>query len=654
MQAISPVTSSDLKGGYQLPKIKLEIYYSGAWVDLTNLGGVNYLKSINLSLGGASMTPDPIAGAWSAIIDNDEGHFYPANTGGAYYDYFKTGRKVRISTGSTYGGVDYYWQRIIGYMDSPSFDASVDGQIYLKGLDYMQMLADVKLKKPDNYWGSSITLNSIASSGAGAGAEIYAEADAMEIGAGEANNVTPWTINVGCAVSSVADVGGGSTWVMNILSYTNNAYTKNINVGSFVQGTEYKVTFKYNRESGSGTLRAKLLRIYSTNKDVRYGTNLYSGGRYGKGTLQGQSPVLSEETWTTVTFYFVATETTTMSMVFELSTSGDNFRVDEISITALSNINNPRYALPAEATGVYYVVLDGAPIWYGVLNEGWFYDSDSNEFYFDPNKRINDGTGNLVIYYYTAQEMENVLADLLVSAGLYSYRTDALSMMDYTVTGISVDRVWFNAGINLLYAIRLICERCDYRFYFEHDGTPNFNPKPTVKSWSAADFELVQSEIANPIYYEDSKEIRNKIIIEGEANTQDLGPEQAMNPRVKGTNSSASSIAAYGEKSFIITNHLFQDQTSIDDMIDELLDEYATPKKYFDVVAGFNPVPLEIGDTLRIQVRISKTYQDAGYYGQSLYGVGTYNSNGTIILHKGIIRDIKIDQFNITFKCEEA
>ena len=72
MQSISPVTNAQLLASNQEPKLKLEIYVGAAWVNLCNLDSKDYVEDWSISLGGASMTPNPIGGTWSAVISNED------------------------------------------------------------------------------------------------------------------------------------------------------------------------------------------------------------------------------------------------------------------------------------------------------------------------------------------------------------------------------------------------------------------------------------------------------------------------------------------------------------------------------------------------------------------------------------------------------
>ncbi|GAH46262.1 unnamed protein product, partial [marine sediment metagenome] len=115
---------------------------------LASLKGKDHVEDFSISLGGASPTPNPIGGTWGAILLNENGIFHPQHPTSGYIDWIKTGRKVRISVGATYDGVDYYWQRIIGYMDEPKFSIP-DYRVTISGQDYMKRLEDGEFQELD-------------------------------------------------------------------------------------------------------------------------------------------------------------------------------------------------------------------------------------------------------------------------------------------------------------------------------------------------------------------------------------------------------------------------------------------------------------------------------------------------------------------------
>jgi len=172
------------------------------------------------------------------------------------------------------------------------------------------------------------------------------------------------------------------------------------------------------------------------------------------------------------------------------------------------------YSLPAACNGVYIAYLDGVAIYEG---EHWVYNKGNNKIYFLPDYvPAADGTNNFKIYYFTEQVPENVVADILVAAGLYADQAAALADMDFIATGITLDRVWFYGGIKCLSAIGKICERCDYQFYFKYNNKPVFKPPTKAGRWEERLFVFSKNLIANPDYQENIDEVRNNIIVEGE------------------------------------------------------------------------------------------------------------------------------------------
>lgn len=618
---------------------EITLYELNEWINLCDLGGKNYLEDLSISLGGASMTPNPIAGSWSAMINNENGIFHPAHPASAYKDYLRAGRKMRISIGGKYGGTDYYWQRLIGYMDEPSFQGN-SYAVSIKGCDYMKRLIDTELRMPNNYWGADVTKSTIATEITYA-TEIYDEADAVDID-DDLPNMNNWAVVGGVGtITSEVNAGGGSVNVGLMQTGgapVGNLWIRNIDVGQGVAGKKYKFKFMYNYAGAGGT---GSIKVY-----IRRGTT----------TIKTWD--ISVAAWTQFDEEFVCPTSGTLRIDFLQNITDQQFafRYDIMSIRIITGISNSRYDMPAACTGPYYVTLDGSPVWYGIQDEGWRYDDVQNQLYFDGNKLVDTGTDNLVIYYFTTQIPEEVVADLLVTAGLYANQAAALAAMDYTATGITIDRAWFEAGSSALDTIKKICERCDYRFHFSYDGIPVFKPAPTKKPPTLEDFSLYQCHYAEPNYYQDKNEIRNRIVIEGEKRAQLVGKEETAPSELRGEASDTTSINDYGEHTLTIKNHLFQDQSSIDSMCSVLLAKYKDPKLYFDFEAIFNPAPIEMGDTLRWQARLSPPAGDGKYYGTFKYNSGvTYGSdNGIVIIQRGIIRDIKISKYDVTYKCEEV
>lgn len=231
MQAISPITLAEILSSSREPKLRFEVWHDGAWVDLCTLGGRSRVESISLTTGGASVSREPVAGSWAATIDNADRNFYPENPDALYADYLTTGKWVRISTGGIYGGLEMYWVRMIGVMDSPRHEYTPP-RVQLKGLDLTAYLVNHELSMPGNYWGDIVTLSTVAPV-VTLGAELYKEGDACEIGAGEANNVTNWTATIS-ALSSVADAGGGSTYALKTVFGTGTVVKTYLTPGTFI------------------------------------------------------------------------------------------------------------------------------------------------------------------------------------------------------------------------------------------------------------------------------------------------------------------------------------------------------------------------------------------------------------------------------------
>jgi len=180
------------------------------------------------------------------------------------------------------------------------------------------------------------------------------------------------------------------------------------------------------------------------------------------------------------------------------------------SVTKSTVAGQLDYEMPGDCKGAYIAYYNGDPIYDG---DTWVYDKWTNKFWFLPSKAPGNGSNNLIIYYYKSTAPENIIADLLVVAGLYSSRSAALSDMDYTATGILIDRARFDAGTSAFNAIQMVCERCNYTFYFKYNGKPVFKPLP---SQGSSVFNFGQELLSSVSYLENIDEVRNHIIIEGE------------------------------------------------------------------------------------------------------------------------------------------
>jgi hypothetical protein len=653
VQSISPLTASQLLGKAQKMLYKFEILDdSSAWIDLCALGGKSYLTSLSLQLGGAGVSPDPIAASWSAEISNKNGIFHPLHPTSAYAGYFRVGRKVRISVGAKYGSgpTSYYWQRLIGWMDAPKFSHS-SRSVSLSGSDYSKRLTDLALRFPHNYWGGLDTLDSQASF-TPQGSNFYTEGDAFEASGSEANSISgTWGTDANVSLTSVSNSGGGSVYVAKM---------------QLTSGTTGEVNATFYQSTGIGD-RYQL--------SIKYRPTLAASNSYIEvsQTVDGTRNVLTKQmingtvAWHTALVDFITIAGSSYAPVdvdirihSGLDTT-DYFYFDILSLKACVK-NWYRYSLTAGCNGPYYVTLDAAQVSMGSRDaqghfDGWIYDSVNNTFLFDEEKSVAAGTDNLLVYYYSDAVPENIVADILAAgpgdagggAGLYANRTAALAAMSYTATGVMLDRVWFDAGTTGIGAIRMICERCNYRFWFKYDGTPCFQPAPTVGS---STFDMTSWGHLNELNdYQDLTEIKNSITIEGDEASPFLATQDKRDSKLTDTKSDVTSIGTYLEHTEAIQNHLFQDQTSLTAMAVTVLAAYKDPKWYAELTLANCPVPLEVGDTITWVTRLSNQY-NWPLYGEIKYGEGTYEQAAIENTRTGIVRDISISGNLATYKVE--
>lgn len=636
MQAIAPVTNADLLAKGQRPLLKLEINIGG-WIDITALADPvtgrpkNYLQDVAFRSGGARMTPDSMAGEFSASISNEGNIFHPNHPTSPYTAYFQAGREVRISLGGNYtvGGVRL-WQRIIGHIDEPEFATSTF-VLTIKGLDYMRVLSDTKFTKEfsafaatpiDNMWGTLQTRNSLPTSTLGA--ELYTPpgGDAAGIGGNEANSVANWAIDINGATAFASVVGTVSAWEIKLdVSTDPRGGIRYAGVCAVVAGQEYYCTFRYARTLGDSVIR-----------HLRF--NLVDGLGGIVGAPGAPLNPVANGVYETCAFTFTPTANANLDIIMWGFCRGQamTWRVDEISIRPTNPPAIAYYNMPAACTGIYHVELNGTPEWPGKQKgEGWYYDFGTNRFWFDIDKVVVAGVANLDIYYYTAHALEDVVADILAKAGLYANRAAALAAMGAPATGINVDRVRFDAGSPYVKAINMICERCNYRFYFNHNGIPIFVTAPVAGAPVFATFN--PQHFTGPRLYQERNEIKNRIVIEGEKLAELTGWEDNMPSELKDEAFDAVSIAAYGELTKAIKNLLFQDLASITAMCATLLAAYKDPKWYFDFETPYNAVPLVLGDTVLVQ--------------ELLDIAGPIN-----VTHTCLIRNADVSQFNVTYKCQ--
>jgi len=622
MQALGAVTHSDLNLGGQELVYKFEVWDGAAWVNLCALGGVNYLidGTLFFQLGGAGVSPDPIAGTWSAEISNDDGIFHPRHPTSVYSSLLQCGRKVRISIGAAYGGTDYFWPRLVGWMDAPHFD-NTNRRVSLSGGDSMKALADTKLASPNNYWGAISTLSSVETTKT-FGAERYEDYTSLST-TNEADDVSNWTSVFNGWFTSVAEAGGGSVYVGQFEKDDTDTYAfiHEPTVGAINNGNLYEVSFGYKKLLGAGS-------------SLRFA--LYNSGT---DEIVFQAAGLSATAWTTVKSHFTAPYSCNIYARFWIDgVVGVTavYQIDQLTFREVTARVNTRYVMPAACNGVYFVTLDGTPLWYGDNNAGWFYDEPNKTFYMDDNLWMETGTSNLIVYYFTTQDIVDVLGDVLAATPLYANRAAALAALSYTDPGIDIEKVWFETGTPALAAAGKICERCGYRFWFDELDVPHFQPAPThgdAVAW------FTGRTFSDDSDFQDVEEVRNSIVIEGIERGAFSTAKDKKTSRITGLANDGPFSADKLERTYSTTNDLFQTQAVCDTAAAARLAEFKDPKLYTDLRVAGNPIPLQRGDTVEwdIELRVP----DGGGVDAGLYN--------TV---RGIVRDAAFSGEGFNYKIE--
>jgi len=149
------------------------------------------------------------------------------------------------------------------------------------------------------------------------------------------------------------------------------------------------------------------------------------------------------------------------------------------------------YDMESDCTGTYRVFLDktGTRTEFKeiTLNSEYTYDWQTNKLVFlVPSVPTEDATGCLWVYYYTAQPIENLVADLLMEAGIMNASEKYLWLSNTllcTPTGRTVQRVSFDSGTNYITAINMLTEVATiYRFFINGEGQPCFKRIPLLST----------------------------------------------------------------------------------------------------------------------------------------------------------------------------
>ena len=183
-----------------------------------------------------------------------------------------------------------------------------------------------------------------------------------------------------------------------------------------------------------------------------------------------------------------------------------------------------KYSMESDCTGIYRVFIDrtgtGTEFKEITLNSEWTYDWGTNELVFlIPSVPDSDGAGCLWVYYFTAQNVENMVANLLTEAGIMNASEKFLWLANTnlcTPTGKTIQRAWFNSGTNYIRAINMLTETSIYRFYINGEGDPCFKRIPllstTIKRIDDTEYLIKKTE-------ERLDELYNHFIISGEKRT---------------------------------------------------------------------------------------------------------------------------------------
>ncbi|MDD5533399.1 MAG: hypothetical protein PHC52_11425 [Syntrophales bacterium] len=639
MQAIAPLTLADFTAAVVSLKNKIELYYSGSWQTpeaiISDSGG-KLLVSVSTSLGGSDPQRTVMAGSWSAEIYNPAAIFHPLHPTSTYKDVFTIGRKVRISAGLKVSGTDYLWPVMCGIISRVEFD-TISSRIRLTGYDYAQVLADYTLRP-------LVDLNF-------GGTREFTLADGSNVVSNGSFDVdiTGWTAYNGLVSSNASGYSGKCLEVAtddeieDRLGYQRGKAV----LSGLVVGGKYQYSFR----SAKGTQNwKKVAFVVGSAED-------YSDVYY-------QQFRVPDDGWGEFSGEFIA-PASTLYIALEKSSphpaAAGSMLFDELTIHQVQNRAYPmtttEYPTDPAAKGCFLLRLEasaGPPAVYEdyFVNEDFTWDRDTSTFNFVPDWEMPAAGTDFIAYVYEAWAPEDVIFEILANAGLYADAAAAEADAVFTATGIEIDRVGFEAGTSGLEAIRMIAERCSYQFYFRYDGKPVFQPKPAIKADGLEDLELTEPLISQPQYIKNDKEFYNRILLAGELQDRESKDDLGDKAELQAEASDAASIAAYGEKSLSIKNTLWQDQATIDAAAADMLAELKTAKAYLKHGLNICPLPIEMGDTIRALIRLVPSSKIGGEYGIAEYGVDDYGDGGILVTLRGLVRDIKLTDFDLAVTLE--
>jgi len=195
--------------------------------------------------------------------------------------------------------------------------------------------------------------------------------------------------------------------------------------------------------------------------------------------------------------------------------------------------NQMTYSMEADCKGIHKVELDSTPPYDGSnleeIFEGrdWTYDWNLNKLVFVSRKAPDfAGTNNLKVYYYQTQNVEDVVGDILLKAGILAdaaARTAWLASGYCTATGETIDRVWFKTATSSSKALMLLAEVVQYRLRFDYEGNPIFRPKASI---GVAVDDLEYSEMKIQDESQNIEEVYTHVIVIGETRDRILGDDE--------------------------------------------------------------------------------------------------------------------------------
>lgn len=625
MRSLSPLTLADFTAAVVSPRNKIELYYSGSWQTpeaiISDAGG-KLLVSVSTSLGGSDPQRTVMAGNWSAEISNPAAIFHPLHPTSSYKGVFSIGRKVRISAGLRVSGTEYLWPVMYGIVARVEFD-TIGSKIKLTGYDYAQVLTDYKLRE-------YLDLNF-------GGVRTFVLADGSNVvpnGTFDVN-ITGWTAYNGVVSSNASGYSGKCLEV----------------------ATDDEIEDRLGYQRGKSILTGLVVGgLYQFAFRAALGTQLWREVAFVAGTVENAADVYYQQFqveegsgWTECTGEFIASASS-IYIALEKSSpapaASGSMLFDELTIHQVQNRTYPmttvEYPLEADAKGCFLLrkqVTAGPPAtWENYfINEDFTWDRDTSTLTFVPDWEMPDAGAVFVAYVYEAYAPEDIVFFILANCGLYASYSEAKADAVYTATGFMIDRVGFEAGTSGLEAIRIIAERCNYRFFFQYDGKPVFKPKPAIKADGFEDLDLAAAQVANPQYIKNDKELYNRIILTGELQDRESKDDSGDKAALTSEASDAPSIAANGEKALAITNTLWQDQATIDAAAAAMLADLNTAKAYIKHDLSACPLPIEMDDTIEVDVPL-------------VYGTGAVTAT-----ERGLVRDIKLENFDlaVTLEIEE-